>query len=44
MSKGMSDMDMKTMTMCRSMAKDAMQKDKTCTDMMKAHPDMMKPK
>jgi hypothetical protein len=44
MSRGMSDMDMKTMTMCRGMAKDAMQNNKTCMDMMKAHPEMMKPK
>jgi hypothetical protein len=44
MSKMMSDKDKKTMTMCRGMDREAMAKTQSCMDMMKAHPDMMKPK
>jgi hypothetical protein len=32
------------MKMCRGMDRDAMAKTQSCMDMMKAHPDMMKPK
>ena len=40
----MSDADMQTMKMCQGMNHDAMMQNKTCTDMMKMHPDMMKSK
>lgn len=39
----MSDKDAATVKTCRGMSHDAMAKDAKCMDMMKMHPDAMKP-